>query len=43
MGLMPHPERFIDLTHHPRWTRGGVRRADGRIFFERAFAHLAGG
>jgi phosphoribosylformylglycinamidine synthase len=42
MGLMPHPERFIDLTHHPRWTRGGVRRADGRIFFERAFAHLDG-
>lgn len=20
-GLMPHPERFIDVTHHPRWTR----------------------
>ncbi|MHC4981604.1 MAG: phosphoribosylformylglycinamidine synthase I [Planctomycetota bacterium] len=36
MGLMPHPERFIDLTHHPRWTRGGISRADGRIFFERA-------
>jgi phosphoribosylformylglycinamidine (FGAM) synthase-like amidotransferase family enzyme len=22
LGLMPHPERFIDPTHHPRWTRG---------------------
>jgi phosphoribosylformylglycinamidine synthase I len=21
-GLMPHPERFIDRTQHPRWTRG---------------------
>lgn len=21
LGLMPHPERFIDRTHHPRWTR----------------------
>ena len=21
-GLMPHPERHIDPTHHPRWTRG---------------------
>ena len=21
-GLMPHPERFIDPTQHPRWTRG---------------------
>ncbi|MCA9261727.1 MAG: phosphoribosylformylglycinamidine synthase subunit PurQ, partial [Planctomycetales bacterium] len=20
-GLMPHPERFIDATHHPQWTR----------------------
>jgi phosphoribosylformylglycinamidine synthase len=20
-GLMPHPERHIDLLHHPRWTR----------------------
>lgn len=22
LGLMPHPERNIDPTHHPRWTRG---------------------
>jgi len=40
MGLMPHPERFVDTTHHPRWTRGGVERADGRIFFQRAFDYL---
>ncbi len=20
-GLMPHPERFVDPLHHPRWTR----------------------
>ena len=20
-GLMPHPERFIDRTQHPQWTR----------------------
>jgi phosphoribosylformylglycinamidine synthase I len=20
-GLMPHPERFVDFTHHPCWTR----------------------
>ena len=40
MGLMPHPERFVDLTQHPRWTRGGPARADGRGFFERAFAFL---
>jgi phosphoribosylformylglycinamidine synthase subunit PurQ / glutaminase len=21
LGLMPHPERFLDATHHPQWTR----------------------
>jgi len=36
MGLMPHPERFVDITQHPQWTRGEVKRADGRMFFERA-------
>jgi len=40
LGLMPHPERFVDITQHPRWTRGGVARAEGRIFFERAYAFL---
>ena len=40
MGLMPHPERFVEITHHPRWTRGGVERADGRIFFQHAFDYL---
>jgi len=40
MGLMPHPERFVDVTQHPRWTRGGVARADGRVFFQRAFEYL---
>lgn len=26
LGLMPHPERFVDATQHPEWTR---RRWDG--------------
>ena len=26
-GLMPHPERHIDPTQHPRWTRGDSRGA----------------
>ncbi len=43
MGLMPHPERFVEVTHHPQWTRGGIERADGRLFFGRAFAFLNGG
>ena len=40
LGLMPHPERFTDITHHPQWTRGNVRRADGRLFFQRAHEFL---
>lgn len=33
-GLMPHPERHIDRTQHPRWTRGeGHAVGDGmRVF-----------
>ncbi len=40
MGLMPHPERFVDVTHHPQWTRRNVTRADGQLFFRRAFEYL---
>ena len=40
MGLMPHPERFVDITQHPQWTRGQVKRADGKLFFQRAFEYL---
>jgi phosphoribosylformylglycinamidine synthase len=39
---MPHPERFIQTTQHPQWTRGGVQRADGQLFFANAFKYLAG-
>lgn len=33
-GLMPHPERFVERIHHPRWTRRGPHgEPDGlRIF-----------
>ncbi len=40
MGLMPHPERFVDVTQHPRWTAGKVKRADGCLFFQRAWEYL---
>ena len=29
LGLMPHPERFIHATQHPRWTRLGLAREMG--------------
>lgn len=37
MGLMPHPERHIDPTQHPRWTREPKKeRGDGWKVFENA-------
>ncbi len=37
LGLMPHPERNIDVTHHPRWTRlPRDRQPDGLRIFQAA-------
>ncbi|MCE5279171.1 MAG: phosphoribosylformylglycinamidine synthase I [Planctomycetaceae bacterium] len=45
MGLMPHPERFIDPTQHPQWTRRQDVRdkgiGDGAVFFRRAAEYLS--
>jgi phosphoribosylformylglycinamidine synthase len=42
LGLMPHPERHIDPTQHPRWTRGEMaERGDGFAVFENAVAYFA--
>jgi phosphoribosylformylglycinamidine synthase len=35
-GLMPHPERHIDPTQHPRWTRERRNAGDGLAVFENA-------
>ena len=36
-GLMPHPERHFHPTHHPRWTREGLRdEGDGVAIFRNA-------
>jgi phosphoribosylformylglycinamidine synthase I len=36
-GLMPHPERHIDPTQHPRWTRGPLApEGDGLRVFRNA-------
>ena len=42
LGLMPHPERHIDPTHHPRWTRGEAGPAgDGLQLFVNAVRYFA--
>jgi phosphoribosylformylglycinamidine synthase len=34
---MPHPERHVDPTQHPRWTRGEAKTpGDGLRVFENA-------
>jgi phosphoribosylformylglycinamidine synthase I len=41
LGLMPHPERHIDRTQHPRWTRGeGDPVGDGLKMFQNAVAYF---
>jgi phosphoribosylformylglycinamidine synthase len=41
LGLMPHPERHIDPTQHPRWTRGEAgREGDGLALFRNAVAYF---
>jgi phosphoribosylformylglycinamidine synthase I len=40
-GLMPHPERHIDRTHHPRWTRGeGADGGHGLKVFQNAVKYF---
>ena len=40
-GLMPHPERFVDPTQHPRWTREPEREVgDGLRVFQNAVRYF---
>ncbi|MBN1589075.1 MAG: phosphoribosylformylglycinamidine synthase subunit PurQ [Pirellulales bacterium] len=42
LGLMPHPERHITRTQHPRWTRPETTQTgDGLKLFENAVAYFA--
>lgn len=40
LGLMPHPERFVDPTQHPQWTRREEQTADGLRVFENAVRYF---
>jgi phosphoribosylformylglycinamidine synthase I len=41
LGLMPHPERHVLPTQHPRWTRRGLAsEGDGLALFRNAVRHF---
>jgi phosphoribosylformylglycinamidine synthase I len=41
LGLMPHPERYIDRTQHPLWTRRSDQgEPDGLTIFRAAVQHF---
>jgi phosphoribosylformylglycinamidine synthase len=42
LGLMPHPERHIDFTHHPCWTRREQQpeQGDGLAVFQNAIRYF---
>ncbi len=43
MALMPHPERHVHPTQHPRWTREGLKpQGDGLIVFRNAVEYARG-
>lgn len=34
LGLMPHPEKFIDITQYPNWRRERIEKPHGLFLFE---------
>ncbi|MCH2127538.1 MAG: phosphoribosylformylglycinamidine synthase I [Pirellulaceae bacterium] len=41
LGMMPHPERHLDPTHHPQWTRmDSHEQGDGLRLFENAIRYF---
>lgn len=41
-GLMPHPERFVDFTQHPQWTRRAERgEGEGLAVFRNAVRYFS--
>ena len=41
LGLMPHPERHIFVSQHPRWHTAGCRSVDGRQIFRNGVLYAA--
>ena len=41
LGIIPHPERHVEPTQHPRWTRNGLKEfGDGFLIFRNAVDYI---
>ncbi len=41
LGMMPHPERHVEPTQHPRWTRNGLKEfGNGFLIFRNAVDYI---
>lgn len=41
VGLMPHPEKFVERTQHPNWRRMEIETPDGLQFFKRIISFVS--
>lgn len=39
-GMMPHPEKFVDITQYPNWRREQIKKPHGAFFFEEMINYL---
>ena len=42
LGLMPHPEKFVDPTQHPNWRRQKFEKPHGSFVFEEILEYVRG-
>lgn len=40
LGLMPHPEKFIDMTQYPNWRREKITKPHGAFIFEQMIKYV---
>jgi phosphoribosylformylglycinamidine synthase len=41
LGMMPHPERYVEPQQHPRWSRNGLgKEPDGLRLFLNAVRYV---
>lgn len=40
LGLMPHPERFVRITQHPKWHTSNIKKPDGLLIFQNSVDYV---